>query len=562
MVSKVAVIAIVGILAVPILLGYALNVEQVTETDYKTTGDSVNVTPLLQNGSDYSWVVADAYQLNSNFVISSSPVIPIYNKISQTKTTTVYRQFNVPNWTGGGAPISNWMKQYDISVDYQLTSGYITALFYDNNSNTVSFTVDRVLSFHFDALTQTLYYYKYTGSYGETTSGTHQFTNLTYIDYTFNGGLTSAPLTYGYTQTGFYPNISSGYKFNFRYIGPLYVGENYENYTLKLPDYTRSALLTIDLDSITEPNYSFGIGTQCYIEKTTTDGVVSWQVKPRPRISDNTVPVTDLYYDPNASNNTYQIKIWVDPNGEPSTIIPGYNEYTQHYEFRYIGNWSTFIGEANYYKSFDVQAKLFAQTPNFNNVLFGGFSAKSPTMRVDNAEYRGMEYQVIADKTYNPAAFKTNPATTINDPVVYGPSFTFGGNTYAVKKGNITMGNHDIPVKGLVLSSVPNPNGGYDNKIGNTVISTTIAPSSITFNGKWSASISTIAQEEYEVTKTEWVAGSFAWDGIDQNFLMVGLLASVGAFIALGIYARRTRASIWPLMLVCGGAALLFFVML
>jgi hypothetical protein len=200
--------------------------------------------------------------------------------------------------------------------------------------------------------------------------------------------------------------------------------------------------------------------------------------------------------------------------------------------------------------------------PELPGLAVGGYSLYSHTFRVDAAEFKAFEYPIIEDMTYSPAAFKTNPSTTINDPVSYGPSFEFGGNTYNVKKGNITMGNHDIPVKGLVLSSVPNPEGGYDNKIGNTVISTTAAPSAITFNGKWSASITTTAQEEYEVTKTEWKAGSFAWDGMDQNFLMVGLLASLGAFIALGIYARRSRATIWPLLIVCGGAALLFFVML
>lgn len=98
--------------------------------------------------------------------------------------------------------------------------------------------------------------------------------------------------------------------------------------------------------------------------------------------------------------------------------------------------------------------------------------------------------------------------------------------------------------------------------INNVVVSTTPEPSTITFNGKWSLSIITTSQEQYEYTKTEWIAGSFAWDGIDHNFLMVGMLTCLGVFIALGIYGRRSGAKVLPLMLVCGGAALLFFVML
>ena len=124
------------------------------------------------------------------------------------------------------------------------------------------------------------------------------------------------------------------------------------------------------------------------------------------------------------------------------------------------------------------------------------------------------------------------------------------------------IGNHKIPVKNMVLDSIPNASEGYDNRINGTVISTTPEPSTITFNGKWAASISTVAQDTHTVTKTEWIAGGFAWNGIDHNFLMVGLLTSLGAFIALGIYARRSKGNVLPLMLVCGGAAMIFFVML
>ena len=253
------------------------------------------------------------------------------------------------------------------------------------------------------------------------------------------------------------------------------------------------------------------------------------------------------------------MKYWTEDQPIPGAPAP--QAYTRHLEFRYVGAWPSLIGEANYYNITDVQYKVSA--PLFSGIPIGGsYAPYSPTMRVDAAEYRAMEYQIINDRTYSPADFKTNPSTTIDNVQIYGSSLDFGGNTYTVSKGNITLGTHQIPVKGLVLSSVPNGNGEYDNKIGDTVISTTAAPSAIPFNGKWSASISTVAQEQYQYTKTEWIAGGFAWNGMDDNFLMVGLITSLGAFIALGIYARRSRASVWPLMLVCGGAAALFFIML
>lgn len=564
MVSKVAVIALVGILAVPILLGYALNLEQTTEKDYKTTGDSVNVTQLLQTSTDYTYAYADIYQLNTNFTNAfGQKLLPIYQTTNaKTSYPLGYSEYtgSYPAWAG---TLEEWVYRY-YENEHSGTGGFVVGNFIDPDGNTVQ-TVNRLHSFYFsqESMKIEYTYYIYSNSnqlgYGSIVvpSLLYKFSLTDTGNYQSNGWAEY----YITSQTATSADFSKGYVVN-TWAGPnIYLGEDYYNATVSFPDRAKYVIITLDLDSITDANYSFGLGTYCYLEKTTTDGVVSWQAMPRPRITDNPFPVTDLYYDPNGSN-TYQIKIWVDPNGQPYDPIPGYNTYTGHYEFRYVGDWPSLIGQANYYKVIDVEYPFIGISPTFYYISLGGFSDHSPTMRVDAAEYRAMEYQVIENKTYDPAAFKENPSTTINNPTQYGSSFTFGGNTYNVTKGNITMGTHQIPVKGLVLSSVPNGNGGYDNKIGDTVVSTTAAPSTITFNGKWSASISTTAQEEYEYTKTEWIAGGFAWNGMDDSFLMVGLITSLGVFIALGIYARRTRASVWPLMLVCGGAAALFFIML
>lgn len=558
MVSRMAIIAIVGILAVPILLGYALNLDEVTETGYKAVGEEVNVTPLLNNGTEYRYTKADTFKINTDFR-SETKTFPVYTTSSTRSSLFLERQ--VYSSQPADVQLSD-MNYYTVNVTgYGTYGNYITASVYEvgeNNTETLLVTANQVHSIYYDGGIVTITYGNLMNTY------THTSENMI-IRYSTNGTFTgTAAVSYwsksANLNTANWVDLSKGYYFEFTPMS-LYTGEDYSNISIKFPGYTRYAIITIDLSSITDPNYSFGLGDQCYLEKTTVDDVVSWQVKPRPRISDNPVPVTDLYYDQNSTNNTYQVKIWIDPDGTPSDV-PGYNNYDQHYEFRYIGAWQEMIGEANYFLSYDVVANRFSSTPDFNAVLVGGFSDHSPTMRVDAAEFRAMEFKLITDQNYVPADFKENPMTTINSAQILGTSIDFGGNTYTVKNGNITLGTHQIPVKGLVLSSVPNPSGGYDNKIGDTVISTTAAPSAITFNGKWSASVSTIAQEEYEYTKTEWIAGGFAWNGMDDNFLIVGLITSVGMFIALGIYARRSRASVGPLMLVCGCAAALFFIML
>lgn len=114
----------------------------------------------------------------------------------------------------------------------------------------------------------------------------------------------------------------------------------------------------------------------------------------------------------------------------------------------------------------------------------------------------------------------------------------------------------------MTFESIVNSNGTYDNKINGNTISTTASPSNITFNGKWSANIVSSPMQSYNVNKTEWTPGQFGWDGIDTNFLLVGMFTSLAAFVGLGIYARRHGASVIPLMIVCGGAAVLFFTMI
>lgn len=573
MVSKVAVIAIVGIIAVPILLGYALNLDQTTETGYRTTGETVNVTPMLQNEVEYTSVEANIYTINDAFTINgnngNSPSEPIYNSTGSVKTSIPIQQY-IYSDNGGDAPsgsyptaqspLSTWVKMYMFSNINYNTAGYLNFDIFDDTNTTRLLAFTKIVSVDWDAATSELHVMYYGNGttlnhYSITIDNPNDYYHFVQVGtYTAEGYLSRIHSNFGSNN---FADLSAGYYF-----------KNQTN-TVNLPDSTKSFIMSINLDSITASSFSQlieiypDIGAcvaRLQLTKTTIGGVVSWQVATGFSLS----TITDLYYDPSRNDNTYQL--YVEMSDKVKTSETQVKVET-NYSLKYVGGWPTAIGSANSYISYDFTSTAYSPIANnqYNGiakVIFAqSTSNRSPTIRMDAAIISGYEQPVIVDQTYNPGSFKDNPSTTISDVTKYGSSFTFGGNTYEVKKGNITMGTHEIPVKGIVLSSTP-ISGGYENKIGDTVISTTAAPSAITFNGKWSASISTTAQEEYEYTKTEWKAGEFAWDGMDQNFLMVGLLASLGAFIALGIYARRSKANIWPLLLVCGGAAMLFFVML
>lgn len=560
MVSKVAVVALVAIVACPILLGYAMNLNEITVTEYKSNNDPMNVTQLLQTGTDWSIANGDPYTMNSKglatFVVGSQiPAYPIFNKVSSVKTSTPMYQ-SLSNWNGGSdGGVITTLQEYQFWCDYVVSASRTVTLtvYYNNGGN--YYTFYDVVYVRYSALTEKITVYS-SHNYNNPNShsiNTLSVPNISLMDYTVTGG--ALPIVYNYipkTAISSYADIADGYYFKKMSNRPM--GNN-TGWDIGLPEGTISALLSINLDSITDSSYTMlleQIGTYpVSLTKTTTAGVVSWQL--------HKLGMTyDLYYNPDISDNTYQVMLTDTGNN-------GLNN-TGHMQFRYIGHWQKAIGEANYYQTYDLDyTQTGAQGETLETISIvanDNANSRTPTIRIDAAKFRAYEYPVI-EGSIDPASFKNNPATTISNIEHYGTQLIFGGNTYNVTDGNITMGTHQIPIRNMVLDSVPNADTlQYDNRINGTVVSTTANPSTIQFVGSWSANVSITSMDQTSYVKTEWQPGSFGWDGIDHNFLIVGLITSLGAFIGVGIYARRTKTGLWPLLIVCGGAAVLFFIML
>lgn len=556
MVSKIAVIALVAVIAVPIMAGYALNLDEETGYRYEESDQAVNVTPFLQNSVDYSYTNIDVYTLNSsnNFGNSGSyTMYPEYVTFSNSRSSVQLESFS----TGVGTvpsivPISGltvyqaFFHYGSNDVNYNYPSAQITV------GGVVYGTYSRVISIVYDydhdwLLVTNLY----SGNQTTTVISSPQ-----YISYSVTGSWDGNVRVFYQTTTptGKYVNIVDGFRLNANLVGastPLYT-QIYNSMDVK------SELLTFNLNSITESNLLFSIGgsgsiiapSQYWLEfeKTTTNGVVSWVARTCHREYNGpitTIDTIDLYYDP-SNTNTYQ-------------VLMGYYGG----EIRYVGNWPTSIGPSNVYLTypFTLRSGSFDDDPQFigNLMIYG----KTPVMRIDGALARAFVSNIIENATYSPGSFKENPSTTITDLKVVGSSLTFGGHTYAATKdGYITLNGHKVPINKLAFNSVPGENGTYDNRIGDDVISNTPEPATLTFNGRWGANVKTVSQAETTYTETKWIAGDFAFNGIDSQFLMVGLITCVGAFIALGIYGRRSGTKVLPLMLVCAGAGILFLLMI
>ena len=555
MVSKVAVIALVAIVACPILIGYGMNLDTSTHTDYKEKGESINVTPLLQNGESYTLANADIHRLNTDFVqmnydATIYPILPRYESITTVSSSLPLWQNTINNWTGGTQPLSTDIVKYSISCIYDRNIGSVNASVYHDSS--IVYSISAIQYILYDRATDSItfcYYNTPTTIYTTSISG-GEYTAINFV----LSGFASCKIQYAYqtVPTGTYADISAGFHFDSPSSVPGFI---------KLPERTQSYLLTINLDSITDSDYNLVINDfkqATNLIKTTTNGIVSW-------VSDHGSIVQDLYYDPSRSDNTYQL--YVEYSFEYDTDTTHY--YSVHTELRYVGSWPTIIGNANSFVKYEydfTQNEPIAQTDEgLKLIRIGRLSSTSqtasPIIRMDESKFLGFEYSTITDKVYDPVAFKSNPSTKLLEINKYGSYLEYGGNTFQVTDGNITLGTHQISIRNAVFDSIPTA-GGYINRINGITISTTANPSTITFGGIWSASVTTDSMESVSYTSTDWTPGQFGWDGLDQNFLMVGLLTSVGAFIALGIYIRKTGRGLWPLLIVCGGAVMLFFIML
>lgn len=575
-VSKIAVMALVGILAVPILLGYALNLSEVTETDYKQDGDAVDVTPLLKTGVDYTYTRGDPNKLNTQFyqVISDLgnytgvSAYPHYQSITSNNSTFPLKQLTNTLQTGG--TIFARFNSLGETAYFKLmgeTNPSLELIFLNNGGGSTGVYTGNFLSVYYDKTTNRATY-TYLDN-GVITRAEYLPPDDNYAIWIRNSSSQTLDIFESLTQStpNEFVDLSAGFRFE----------ENDIN--VKMPRFVKTLLMTINLDSITDPDYkcNFIFGgnfSEFDLIKTTVDGVVNWSVDYHLRTAGGAgyIETVNLYYDHSRTDNTYQLIIDIEKRGEE------YNQVAQtmsqafniHADFKYVGGWPTLMGASNYYLTYSFDRTTYAVLGTtqlfFDRVAVRDISnnatVKSPIIRFDDAILAGLEYSVISNKDYNPADFKTNPSTTITSINKYGSSIEFAGNTYTVDNtGNITLGTHKVSVNGLKLESIPVP-VGYENRINGNVILVTAEPSTIKFNGQWGASVSTIGNTATTYTKTEWIPGEFAWDGIDTNFLIVGLITCLGAFVALGIYVRKSGKGMIPLLIVCGCCAGLFFCMI
>ena len=179
---------------------------------------------------------------------------------------------------------------------------------------------------------------------------------------------------------------------------------------------------------------------------------------------------------------------------------------------------------------------------NATNVLAGYFpSTKDYTLSMA---------ELFPDKSYS---------LKLNSIGIYGDSINIGSTSFGVTDGRINVGGKLVPLKGAVIRSIDN-GGVYKNTINGYELGDTSAPAAITFGGEWSLTVTGDTLKETHPTHMEWSPGEFAFD--KRDFAAVGLLVAGACMVGLGMMGQRSGVKIGVLMLVCGGAALVYLTMI
>lgn len=221
-----------------------------------------------------------------------------------------------------------------------------------------------------------------------------------------------------------------------------------------------------------------------------------------------------------------------------------------------IGGWPTMGAAAKVYNSVSVEFENKVEM--FSKVLIK--SPYSVEYRVDEASVKAGTFPSIIDNTLDLASKWPGKSYSvqISSAGVYGDSVSFGGTTYPVTDGTITVNGSKVSLLRSIFSSTyDSEEETWTNTINNVQVSTGY-PSTLTFGGEWSATVAAYSMDEFERTEKVWQPGVFAFDGVDNSFALLGLATTVAVFIGLGLYGRRSGAKVGTLMLVCGACAAVF----
>lgn len=507
--SKTMAIAITLIVALPIGLGYVLAFEDVETVRYDEVR-TVNITDQLVNGTAPQFALRDLAEVNSwrfarqviqdssgQLVPAELPATFVYDHIGATHTSIPYKEVMASSLTASGTK-SIPLAQY---WTYTLTNGTTTTIAPYGN----------------------LAWLQQSGTDSIGPIGT-----LTYInsdrDTIVIGNIRSATCTQ--SAAAFYIDYSSD------------VVGSYADWTGGW--HTTAAYLPLSGDV---QIYSLTRGATVRFGDIEVDVAIRWQSQSYQTIVTVGAAAPTVVY---SAPTSYDVlfSFGVDRAGNLTVAFHGAHTALPAVGVELPALWATTVSGAS------------------SNAIITGSSS---LYRIDRATIEVADYPIMTGVEFSAARYfpGADGYEFITSKVSQlGSSITFAGATYPVDPaGYITVGGKRIALNDCVFRSVSGTDGQYRNSIAGLQVADTAALSTVQLAGSWAMITQVRELDAITTTTTEWQPGVFVYNAFDSDFAIAGLLGCVGVFVALGIIGRRSGAKVGALLLICGGGAL-FFLML
>ena len=540
MVSKITVIALVLIVSCPILLGYAMAFEE-HEKDVWSEDQTRSVNGLLNNDTAWTWTMANTYSMNGLNVLmdyGGDRYTPYYGKIAASPNTS----------------IEVGQVKYSANATVTVSADRSGTVFFDHPSSAhtlhVTYLSGGVITNYNQALTVSASFVG--GSlygYYQTPLGVnlrYQFDDVQ--SFSFSDDITVQ--TY---VSGSYADPAAGWTVNqllyLSYTQLPFYWSPYDNFV------TDMAVLTVDfgpsLASMT-PGVSLGASIVPVTNGST---------------SNHPLDVSMYMFDGNPLNGSSYMKFNGTSVPTSQTIGMSFTATGNVWQFiftpegveaYYVGDWPQQIGRAQYYYYLDIPYEYASDSDPRVTEIYGLILEEGLTYRVDYVHSRSSSYAVATDVTWNPESLLQDDQSSYRITFgagQIGKSITWGGTTYQITDGKITVGNTKYDVSGLELDS-RYLDGTRTNYINGKQVS--IGANELQLGGTWSAIVNLSELTHSTTTVTEWTPGKFAWNGVDQSFALMGLITCAAVFVGLGMYGARSGAKVGKLMIICGAAAFVF----
>lgn len=230
-----------------------------------------------------------------------------------------------------------------------------------------------------------------------------------------------------------------------------------------------------------------------------------------------------------------------------------------------IDSWPNMYTAPNIINS--VTVDLSPTTELFDRVYLSG--SNTINYRIDSAEILSGYFATTENATIDMGTLWPDKSfvLSLNSIGIYGDSISYAGQNFPVTDGSITVDGQRIRLLQAAFSAIyDEETETYTPTINGIELNTELPPSPIApalgLGGEWSLTLMAYNVERIEGTRMVWQAGEFAFNGADSSFALLGLLTCGAVFVGLGMYGRRSGAKVGMLMLITGCAALIFLAMI